>query len=74
LIETGVEKVTPDLRPHVVEGFVIGAIAGAAVGATGIIYSEKWLLSSACCIGFAYCDSLWSLKCELSTGMFFPSK
>jgi hypothetical protein len=41
LIETGVEKVTPDLRPLAVEGFVIGAIAGAAVGATGIIYSEK---------------------------------
>ena len=40
LIETGEEKVTQDLRPLAVEGFVIGAIAGAAVGATGIIRFE----------------------------------
>jgi len=37
LIETGVEKVTRDLRPLAVEEFVTGAIAGAAVGATAAL-------------------------------------
>jgi hypothetical protein len=37
LNETGVEKVTQDPHPLAAEGFVIGATAGAAVGATGTI-------------------------------------
>jgi len=35
-----VEKVTPDPHPLAVEGFVIGATAGAAVGATAALFLQ----------------------------------
>ena len=41
LMKTGVERVTPDLHLLAVEGCVIGATAGAAVGATGICCFEN---------------------------------
>jgi len=46
-MKIGVEEVTQDPHPIVVEGAVIGVTAGAAVGATGmriILTLANWLL------------------------------